>query len=50
MICSQDFIQTKNFNHISSEKKHLQPQIGFSIMTENQLKRVHYLVKHEVIK
>ena len=30
--------------------KQLPPQIDFSIMEDNQLKPVHYLVKHEEIK
>ena len=30
--------------------KQLPPQIDFSIMKGNQLKTVHYLVKHEEIK
>ena len=30
--------------------KQLPPQIDFSIMKDNQLKPVHYLVKHEEIK
>ena len=30
--------------------KQLPPQIGFSIMEDNQLKPVHFLVKHEEIK
>ena len=30
--------------------KQLAPQIDFSIMKNNQLKHVHYLVKHEEIK
>ena len=30
--------------------KQLPPQIHFSIMKDNQLKPVHYLVKHEEIK
>ena len=30
--------------------KHLPPQIDFSIMKDNQLKPVHYLLKHEEIK
>ena len=30
--------------------KQLPPQIDFSIMKDNQLKPVHYLVKHEKIK
>ena len=30
--------------------KHLPPQIDFSILKDNQLKPVHYLVKHEKIK
>ena len=30
--------------------EHLPPQIDFSILKDNQLKPVHYLVKHEKIK
>ena len=30
--------------------KQLPPQIDFSIMEDNQLKPVHYLVKHKEIK
>ena len=30
--------------------KQLAPQIDFSIMENNQLKPVHYLVKHEEVK
>ena len=30
--------------------KQVPPQINFSIMKDNQLKPVHYLVKHEVFK
>ena len=30
--------------------KQLPPQIDFTIMKDNQLKPVHYLVKHEEIK
>ena len=30
--------------------KQLPPQIDFSILKDNQLKPVHYLVKHEEIK
>ena len=33
-----------------SRQKQLPPQIDFSIMKTNQLKPVHYLVKHEKIK
>ena len=33
-----------------SRHKQLPPQIDFSIMKDNQLKPVHYLVKHEEIK
>ena len=29
--------------------KQMPPQIGFSIMKDNQLELVHYLVKHEEI-
>ena len=32
------------------QHKQLPPQIDFSIMKDNQLKPVHYLVKHEEIK
>ena len=42
---TKEQLQTHQLRH-----KQLPPQINFSIMKDNQLKPVHYLVKHEEIK
>ena len=42
---TKEQLQVLQFRH-----KQLPPQIDFSIMKDNQLKSVHYLVKHEEIK
>ena len=41
-IFTKEQLQVHQLRH-----KQLQPQIHFSIMKDNQLKPVHYLVKHE---
>ena len=42
---TEEQLQIRQFRH-----KQLPPQINFSIMKDDQLKPVHYLVKHEEIK
>ena len=42
---TKEYLQVHQLRH-----KQLPPQIDFSIMKDNQLKPVHYLVKHEEIK
>ena len=44
-IFTKEQLQVHQLRH-----KQLPPQIDFSIMKDNQLKPVHYLVKHEEIK
>ena len=44
-IFTKEQLQIHQLRH-----KQLPPQIDFSIMKDNQLKPVHYLVKHEEIK
>ena len=44
-IFTKEQLQVHQLRH-----KQLPPQIDFSIMKDNQLKPVHYLVKHEEVK
>ena len=49
-MLSRTFTKKKQLQIHQIRHKQLPPQIIFSIMKDNQLKPVHYLVKHEEIK